>query len=100
VVKIDTETDLKHKEVEGVFINSTRDLGDSEIKLLIDNEEVLCPHFEAKLLTPTTGLAYKDVAMPLLEKAKGSKVKGEYIDATQGVFSPYKVNIYLMTKQE
>ncbi len=100
VIKIDTETNIKHKEVEGIFISSTRDLWDSEIKLSIDDEEILCPQFEARLLTTTTGLAYKDVAMPLLEKAKGSKVKGEYIDATHGPFSPYKVKIYLMTKQE
>ncbi len=103
VIKIDTETDLKHKEVEGVFLNTTQGagFGNAELKLIIDDEEILPSKFEARLLAPSVSLSYKDVAMPFKEKAKGSKVRGEYTDKTNpSLFSSYSVRIYLMTSQD
>lgn len=96
VVNIDAETDIKHQEVKGLYVSSTKELIQTTGKLTIDGNEILPKDFELALLQPTSANSYKEVAMPVDEKAKGSKVKGEIIDGGVASAYPYRISVYLL----
>lgn len=104
-VRIDTETKLEHDQVDGVFCTISDDyaiLG-GELSLSVDGEEILPEGFEAHLITvhPRISLSVEDVAHRFSEKAKGSKVKGEYTDGQiDRTTYPYTLRIYLITKED
>ena len=98
-VNIDTETDIKHEAVKGVFaiVSDNDGKKQSTLKLSVDSEEILPKDFDISLITPTQALSFSEVAVSFDEAAKGSKVKGEYTDKGNASAYPYNVKVYLMT---
>ena len=100
-IKIDTETNTQHTVVTGVFATTSNDgYKNSTLELSVDEQEITPKDFEVALIMPTSTNTIKEITYPLQEKAKGSKVAGEYIDGGSASAYPYEVRIYLTTTEE
>ncbi len=96
-VAFDTETDIRHESVNGVFVTISNQSAKANLRLHINSEEILPRDFESALIKPEPYIPFKDVVWAFDEKAKGSKVKVEIRDISNGATYPYVMNIYLLT---
>lgn len=97
---IDEVTDTRHDRVTGVYFHipdATGDVG-SVVDLKIDGQEILPDNFPVSLLTKSTGVSVNEVALPINEAAKGSKIKGTYTDGTNAAAYPYTLSLILETE--
>ena len=101
-VKIDTQTEITHSKVDGVFITISDYAGykKSTIDLRVDEEEIIPEDFEVALLMPTSANSIKDVVFDVKEKAKGSNIRGTYVDGGEADAYPYDVRVYFTTEKE
>ena len=100
-LKIDTETEISHKNITGVFATvSNKDaLDGSTLQLSVDENEILPKDFELSLVSPTSALSMQEVVYPMTELANGSRISGEYNDSGKASY-PYDVRLYFIAEAE
>lgn len=103
-VEVNTLTKLEHDRVDHAFVRLSNNdaLQGATMRMWIDSEDVLPDGTEVAIMAHTENMSITEVAYPIGEVAKNSKLRIVYKDNSENlaIDQEYEVAVYLMTSIE